>query len=100
MDVSMRIGVVDGQRIGDPARIAAQVVSGVGFLGAGTIMQGQGVVTGLTAAATIRVVAAIGLTVGGGVYVEALGAGLLVTFVGAALGRLELDVRLRRRPVR
>ena len=73
MDVSNRIGLVDGQRIGDPARIAAQVVSGVGFLGAGTIMQGQGVVTGLTSAATIWVVAAIGLTVGGGFYVEALG---------------------------
>ena len=66
MDISTRIGLVDGHRIGDPARIAAQVVSGVGFLGAGTIMQGSGVVTGLTSAATIWVVAAIGLTVGGG----------------------------------
>jgi len=36
MDISTRIGLVDGHRIGDPARIAAQVVSGVGFLGAGT----------------------------------------------------------------
>ena len=99
MDVSNRIGLVDGQRIGDPARIAAQVVSGVGFLGAGTIMQGQGVVTGLTSAATIWVVAAIGLTVGGGFYVEALGAGLLVTFVLAALGRLEIYVRRLRRRV-
>ena len=99
MDLSMRIGVVDGQRIGDPARIAAQVVSGVGFLGAGTIMQGQGVVTGLTSAATIWVVAAIGLTVGGGYYVEGLGAGLLVTFVLAGLGRLELYVRRLRRVV-
>jgi putative Mg2+ transporter-C (MgtC) family protein len=99
MDVSNRIGLVDGQRIGDPARIAAQVVSGVGFLGAGTIMQGQGVVTGLTSAATIWVVAAIGLTIGGGFYIEALGAGLLVTFVLAALGRLELYVRRLRRRV-
>ena len=99
MDVSNRIGLVDGQRIGDPARIAAQVVSGVGFLGAGTIMQGQGVVTGLTSAATIWVVAAIGLTVGGGFYVEALGAGLVVTFVLAALGRLEIYVRRLRRRV-
>ena len=99
MDVSNRIGLVDGQRIGDPARIAAQVVSGVGFLGAGTIMQAQGVVTGLTSAATIWVVAAIGLTVGGGFYVEALGAGLLVTFVLAGLGRLEIYVRRLRRRV-
>ena len=66
MDVSVHIGLVDGRRIGDPARIAAQIVSGVGFLGAGTIMQSQGVVTGLTSAATIWVVAAIGMTVGAG----------------------------------
>jgi putative Mg2+ transporter-C (MgtC) family protein len=62
-------------------------------------MQGQGVVTGLTSAATIWVVAAIGLTVGAGFYVEALGAGLLVTFVLAALGRLEIYVRRLRRRV-
>ena len=37
-DVSIRIGLVGGQRIGDPARIAAQIVSGIGFIGAGTIM--------------------------------------------------------------
>jgi putative Mg2+ transporter-C (MgtC) family protein len=99
MDVSTRIGLVDGHRVGDPARIAAQIVSGVGFLGAGTIMQGQGVVTGLTSAATIWVVAAIGLTVGGGYYVEGLGAGLLVTFVLAGIGRLEISVRRLRRVV-
>ena len=46
MDISTRIGIVDGHRIGDPGRIAAQIVSGVGFLGAGTIMQSQGMVTG------------------------------------------------------
>ena len=46
-DVSMRIGLVDGgPRIGDPARLAAQIVSGIGFIGAGTIMQGGGMVTG------------------------------------------------------
>ena len=55
--------------------------------------------SGLTSAATIWVVAAIGLTVGGGFYVEALGAGLLVTFVLAALGRLEIYVRRLRRRV-
>src|SRR6476659_7639448 len=70
MDVSTRIGLVDGHRVGDPARIAAQIVSGVGFLGAGTIMQGQGVVTGLTSAATIWVVAAIRMTVGAGFFIE------------------------------
>jgi uncharacterized membrane protein YhiD involved in acid resistance len=99
MDVSTRVGLVDGHRIGDPGRIAAQVVSGVGFLGAGTIMQGAGVVTGLTSAATIWVVAAIGLAIGGGFYVEALGAGLLVTFVLSVLGRFEIYVRRLRRRV-
>lgn len=99
MDVSTRIGLVDGHRVGDPARIAAQIVSGVGFLGAGTIMQAQGMVTGLTSAATIWVVAAIGMTVGAGYYVEGIGAGLLVTFVLAGLGGVEHWVRRARRVV-
>lgn len=97
MDLSTRIGLIDGVRIGDPARIAAQVVSGVGFLGAGTIMQSQGTVTGLTSAATIWVVAAIGMTVGAGYYIEGVGAGLIVTFVLAGLGGLEHWVRRARR---
>jgi putative Mg2+ transporter-C (MgtC) family protein len=50
----------------DPARIAAQVVTGIGFLGAGTIIQSRGEVIGLTSAATIWVVAAIGLIIGAG----------------------------------
>ena len=97
MDLSTRIGLIDGHRIGDPARIAAQVVSGVGFLGAGTIMHSQGTVTGLTSAATIWVVAAIGMTVGAGFYIEGVGAGLIVTFVLAGLGGLEHWVRRARR---
>jgi putative Mg2+ transporter-C (MgtC) family protein len=97
MDLSTRIGLIDGHRVGDPARIAAQVVSGVGFLGAGTIMHSQGMVTGLTSAATIWVVAAIGMTVGAGFYIEGVGAGLIVTFVLAGLGGLEHWVRRARR---
>jgi putative Mg2+ transporter-C (MgtC) family protein len=97
MDVSIRIGLVDGQRIGDPGRIAAQIVSGVGFLGAGTILHSQGMVTGLTSAATIWVVAAIGMAVGAGFYVEGMSAGLLVIFVLAGLGRVERWVRRARR---
>lgn len=50
----------------DPTRIAAQVVTGIGFLGAGTIIQSRGTITGLTSAATIWVVAAIGLVIGAG----------------------------------
>jgi putative Mg2+ transporter-C (MgtC) family protein len=89
MDLSITIGMADGNRVGDPARIAAQVVTGVGFLGAGTIMQARGEVVGLTTAATIWVVAAIGLAVGAGHRAEAVAAALLVTLVLTALGWLE-----------
>jgi putative Mg2+ transporter-C (MgtC) family protein len=90
MDLSITLGMIDGgERVGDPARIAAQVVTGVGFLGAGTIMQARGEVVGLTTAATIWVVAAIGLAVGAGHRAKAIAAALLVTLVITALGWLE-----------
>ena len=57
---------------GDPGRIAAQVVSGIGFLGAGAIMKYGVNVKGLTTAASIWVVAALGLTIGAGMYFGAL----------------------------
>jgi putative Mg2+ transporter-C (MgtC) family protein len=99
-DVSMRIGLLDGApRVGDPARLAAQIVSGIGFIGAGTIMQGGGMVTGLTSAATIWVVAALGIAIGAGFYIEAAGAGALVMVVLASLGRLEHKIRRLRRIV-
>ena len=99
-DLSIRIGMMpDGTRVGDPARIAAQIVTGVGFLGAGTILQARGTVTGLTSAATIWVVAGLGIAVGAGFYVEAAGTGILVTIVLAWLGRLEHYVRRIRRHV-
>jgi putative Mg2+ transporter-C (MgtC) family protein len=98
-DVSVMIGVAGGARVGDPARLAAQIVSGVGFLGAGTIMQSSGTVTGLTSAATIWVVAAIGIAVGSGNYVGAAGATALVTIVLAWLGRVEHRIKRFRRVV-
>ncbi|MDQ7761999.1 MgtC/SapB family protein, partial [Xanthomonas sontii] len=55
----------------DPSRIAAQVVSGIGFLGAGTILLRGEVVKGLTTAASLWGVAAIGLAIGSGLYVPA-----------------------------
>jgi putative Mg2+ transporter-C (MgtC) family protein len=57
---------VQSASLGDPNRVAAQIVSGIGFLGAGAIIQGKGGVTGLTTAATIWTVAAIGVCVGYG----------------------------------
>ena len=87
MDLSLQVGIIDGGvRIGDPARIGAQIVSGIGFIGAGTIMQARGAVIGLTTAATIWVVAAIGMTVGAGHYIEAGGAAVLVAAVLGGLG--------------
>jgi uncharacterized membrane protein YhiD involved in acid resistance len=52
----------------DPSRVAAQVVSGIGFLGAGSILLRGSVIRGLTTAASIWTVAAIGLAIGGGLY--------------------------------
>lgn len=62
----------------DPARLAAQVVSGIGFLGAGAILRNGSMVTGLTTAASVWVVASIGLCVGAGFYKGAIVASVLV----------------------
>jgi putative Mg2+ transporter-C (MgtC) family protein len=98
MDLSMRLTGSDG-RVGDPARIAAQVVTGIGFIGAGTIMQSKGTISGLTSAATIWVVAAIGLTIGAAHYIEGLGAGIVVILVLSALGSWEHKLVRARRTV-
>lgn len=76
-------GVEINKIVGDPARLAAQVVSGVGFLGAGAIMQskGSGLVIGLTTAATIWTNAAIGLAVGAGYYIYSSIATLFVIVI-------------------
>ncbi|MGS0764300.1 MgtC/SapB family protein [Syntrophomonas curvata] len=65
----------------DPGRIAAQVVSGIGFLGAGTIMREGASVRGLTTAAGLWVVACIGLAVGAGLYIPAVSTTILILFV-------------------
>ncbi|MFC1558155.1 MgtC/SapB family protein [candidate division KSB1 bacterium] len=67
--------------ISDPARIAAQVVTGIGFLGAGAIIQSRGSVLGLTTAASIWVVASIGIAVGNGFYMIAFIVTLTVIIV-------------------
>ncbi|MCQ2375611.1 MAG: MgtC/SapB family protein [Salinivirgaceae bacterium] len=66
---------------GDPGRIAAQVLTGVGFLGAGAILRGRGSVQGLTTAACIWIVSVIGLAVGAGFFGGAVIATLLTLFV-------------------
>lgn len=74
---------------GDPGRIAAQVLTGIGFLGAGAIMQSHGSIHGLTTAACIWVIAVIGLAVGAGMYIPAIIATILTLFVLVSLEKLE-----------
>ena len=70
-----------GGTYGDPSRIAAQIVSGIGFLGGGTIIQSRGTILGLTTAATIWVVAAIGVCVGMGHHDIAIASSLVIVVV-------------------
>jgi putative Mg2+ transporter-C (MgtC) family protein len=79
----------------DPTRVAGQIVTGVGFIGAGTILHARGAVVGLTSAATIWVVAAIGVALGSGFYLEGVGTTLAVIAVLAGLGRIEKLVELQ-----
>lgn len=85
----LSLRVSEAAQIADPARIAAQVVTGVGFLGAGSIIQSRGNVIGLTTAATIWIGASIGMAFGAGHYGIGAGATLLSTLVLFALGRVE-----------
>jgi putative Mg2+ transporter-C (MgtC) family protein len=80
----------------DPTRIAANIVSGVGFLGAGTILRDGGRVTGLTTAATIWLAAALGMGIGGGSYYfvgVATGAVLIILWVFPHLERVIDNIR-------
>ena len=80
---------VEGRTNADPARLAAQAVSGIGFLGAGAIMKEGLTVTGLTTAACLWVVAGVGLATGGGYYTAALLATGLVFVTLGALSRID-----------
>jgi putative Mg2+ transporter-C (MgtC) family protein len=80
----------------DPSRVAAQVVSGIGFLGAGTILLRGEVVKGLTTAASLWAVAAIGLASGGGLYVPAIATTAIVLVILAGMKPLEERYRQRR----
>lgn len=79
---------------GDPSRIAAQVISGIGFLGAGTIIQMKGSVRGLTTAAGIWIIATIGMAVGAGLYMIAIVGTGLVLFILTLLEMLEHRVNV------
>lgn len=81
----------------DPSRVASQVISGIGFLGAGTILLRGEAVKGLTTAASLWAAAAIGLAVGGGLYVPAAAATILVIAILAGVKPLEKRWRERLR---
>ena len=80
----------------DPGRLAAQVVSGIGFLGAGTIIQFRDSVRGLTTAASVWAAAGIGLAVGSGFYMGAMAATALV--LAALLLLRSLEARVGSKP--
>jgi putative Mg2+ transporter-C (MgtC) family protein len=84
---------------GDHTRIAAQIISGIGFLGAGAIIRERGTVVGLTTAATIFSVASIGMAVGGGLYVTGVFACLLILLLLVVVGWLEDVFSLKTRQV-
>lgn len=73
----------------DPARVAAGVVAGIGFLGAGTIIRSRASVLGLTTAASLWGVAGIGLALGSGFYKAAFVAALAIFITLVVLGRVE-----------
>ena len=79
-----------GRRFGgDHLRIASQLIPGIGFIGAGAIIREGAAVIGLTTAATIFVVASVGMAIGGGLYVTAVFATLLILGVLSLLGWVE-----------
>ena len=79
----------------DYTRIAAQIIPGIGFIGAGSILHMRGMTTGLTTAATLFVVASVGMAAGGGLYVTAIFATLVVLIVLFALGRMEKTLNVK-----
>ncbi len=79
--------------LGDPARIAAQIVSGIGFLGAGTILQRKSSVHHLTTAASIWATAAIGMAVGVGAWFLALASAVLIWCILAVIRIFTKDQR-------
>src|ERR1700751_138530 len=80
----------------DSARIAAQIIPGIGFIGAGSILHTRGLTTGLTTAATLFVVASVGMAAGGGLYMTAIFATVVIIVALIALGHLEGTFNLKR----
>src|SRR5207244_13166014 len=84
-----------GEFTGDHTRIAAQIIPGIGFIGAGSILHSKGGVSGLTTAATLFVVASIGMACGGGLYLPAIFATIVIFLGLQVLGWLERQLSLK-----
>jgi putative Mg2+ transporter-C (MgtC) family protein len=83
------------EHLGDHTRISAQIIPGIGFIGAGSILHTRGLTTGLTTASTLFVVASVGMATGGGLYLTAVFATGLVLAALFSLGHLELTFNLK-----
>jgi putative Mg2+ transporter-C (MgtC) family protein len=94
------VGFVFTSSTGDSGRVAAQIVAGIGFLGAGAILHGPSMVTGMTTAASIWVTAAIGMTAGAGYPIAAVGVSVLARVVLTLVRALEVRTLRRAGPVR
>src|SRR5688572_11926557 len=80
---------------GDHTRIAAQIIPGIGFIGAGSILHSRGGVQGLTTAATLFVVASVGMAVGGGLFMMAMFATIVILLTLHILGYMERRLHLK-----
>lgn len=80
---------------GDPTRVASQLIPGIGFIGAGSIIRARGSILGLTTAATIFVLASIGMAVGAGQYATALFVTVIILTGLGVLGWLERRLLVR-----
>jgi putative Mg2+ transporter-C (MgtC) family protein len=75
--------------VADPARVIGQIITGIGFLGAGVMLAKEGIVVGVTSAATIWALASIGVTIGLGNYLTAIKLSAVVVFILLGVDLLE-----------
>src|SRR5689334_2801247 len=92
MVISLKLGMM----FGDYTRIAAQIITGIGFLGAGAVLHSHGFVLGLTTAATIWVVAGVGMAIGSGFYAAAVSATILSILILSFMAHIEARVQSHR----
>jgi putative Mg2+ transporter-C (MgtC) family protein len=87
-----------GEFTGDHTRVAAQIIPGIGFIGAGSILHSRGSVQGITTAATLFVVASVGMAAGGGLYLTAVCSTILILLSLIGLGEIETKYNLKPMP--